>query len=141
MTARGLARALAVAAALTAPPLHAQMEDEPPPPAPVQETAPPKLGEPPPAEAPEAEQEAYWRARAAQARERLAAAQARLAAAEAEYQNLRQRHHDAGDPRGKIVAERDAARAELAAAQHALDVELPEDARQAGALPGWIRGD
>jgi hypothetical protein len=137
---RALARALTLAAALAAPPLHAQMEDEPPPPAPA-EPAPAELGEPPPAEAPEAEQEAYWRARAAQARARLAAAQARLAAAETEYQNLRQRHHDAGDPRGKVVSERDAARAELAAAQHALDVELPEDARQAGALPGWIRAD
>jgi hypothetical protein len=140
MRALRLGLGLALLGALAAAPLRAQLEDEAAPPGPEAPVAP-ELGAPPPPETPESEQEAYWRARAAQARERLAAAQARLASAEADYQNLRQRHHDAGDPRAKVTAERDAARAEVAAAQHALDVELPEDARQAGALPGWIRAD
>jgi len=91
------------------------------------------------AEAPEADPEAYWRARAENARERVAAAQAELHAAKADVSRMRRRNHPRGEPRAAIFASRDAARVELEKARHHLEVELPLEAEQAGADSDWLR--
>jgi len=95
---------------------------------------------PPSPDAPEEEQRAYWEARARAARNRVEAAREVLAAAEAAYQDARQRKKR-GDPLAQAVSGRDAAQAELEAALRYQDEELPEEARRAGALPGWLRLD
>ena len=93
----------------------------------------------PTAGADDAEREAYWRARASQARNRVAAAEQRLADAQLDYQKLRQRRTQRGEPRAAISGEREAAQMELSAALRYRDDELPDEARRAGALPGWVR--
>ncbi len=97
------------------------------------------LGQPPGSGAPAEKREAYWRAKAKAARERVDLAQERVAEAEHEYQNLRQRRRARGEPRSGIAAERDAAHRALEEAIAYLEEGLPEEARQAGALPGWLR--
>ncbi len=90
-----------------------------------------------------AKSEASWR-------QRVAAARARVEAAQALYDALDRaiRLGQAGerDGNGQILiysaqsmkAMADAAQAEVAAAKKALD-DLLEEARRAGALPGWLR--
>jgi hypothetical protein len=88
-------------------------------------------------------QEAYWRERAGQARSRVAAADRRY--------NTLQRMIQYGQPlmydkNGRRViysvhtmkSRADEAEAELRAAEKALE-ELADEARRAGALPGWLR--
>lgn len=97
------------------------------------------LGQPPGEAAPMEQREAYWRAKAKAARERVELAQQRVTAADYEYNNRRQRQRRRGEYRAEVSAERDAARRELDEAVQYLEVGLPEEARQAGALPGWLR--
>ncbi len=92
-----------------------------------------------PGAVPEAEQEAYWRARADEARQRVAMARERVAEAEESYGKMRHRNRQRGEPRAIVSDERAAAHAELEAALKYLEEELPEEARRAGALPGWLR--
>jgi len=99
----------------------------------------PAAAAPPAAEAPEAEREAHWRARADAARERVTAAQAQLEAANGDVSRMRRRNHPRGEARAAIFASRDAARAELDEARHHLEVELPRQAEQAGADASWLR--
>jgi hypothetical protein len=109
------------------------------PPAARAENPGPAAAAPPAADAPEAEHETYWQARGEKARERVATAQAKLEAANADVSRMRRRNHPRGDPRAAIFASRDAARVELDEARHHLEVELPREAEQAGADPGWLR--
>jgi hypothetical protein len=97
------------------------------------------MGQPPGEGAPIEQREAYWRAKAKAARERADLAQQRVTAAEYEYRNRRQRQRRRGEHRAEVAAERDAAARELEEAVAYLEVGLPEEARQAGALPGWLR--
>jgi hypothetical protein len=91
----------------------------------------------------EREKEAHWRARAAQARRRLAQAEAR-------YREL-DRMIRFGQPwtvdedgirriysQQRMKAFADEAEAEVAKARKALE-DMEEEARHAGALPGWLR--
>src|SRR5262245_30264295 len=93
--------------------------------------------------APQESPEDYWRGR-------VAAAQERIARAEGRHMSLQRQIHF-GQPRrynenGQVVIysqqtmkERaDAAEAELLAAKQALE-DLYDEARRAGALPGWLR--
>ena len=91
----------------------------------------------PPAESPDAE--AYWRARAGEARARVTTAEERVALAEEEYGKMRHRNRKRGEPRATLGDSRTAAYAELEAALRYRDQDLPEEARRAGALPGWLR--
>jgi hypothetical protein len=92
--------------------------------------------------------EAFWRARAAQVRDAVRKATADAAAADAEEKREENDFYawDDGQYRDNVIkpawdkAREDAARArqDLAAAQKDLDM-LEDDARRAGAYPGWIR--
>ena len=92
--------------------------------------------------------EAFWRARAAEVREGVRKATADLAAAEAEEKREENDFYawDDGQYRDNVIkpawdkAREDAARAreDLQAARKQLDA-LEDDARRAGAYPGWIR--
>jgi hypothetical protein len=93
--------------------------------------------------------EARWRAVARERRETLARAEARVADLEARITALRNDLSPVGlgDPNreqtrqaaiGQAQSELEAARAALAVAQKAVD-DLEDDARRAGALPGWVR--
>jgi hypothetical protein len=92
--------------------------------------------------------EAFWRARAAQVREAVRKAKSDSAAADAEEKREENDFYawDDGQYRDNVIkpawdkAREDAARArqDLAAAQKDLDT-LEDDARRAGAYPGWIR--
>jgi hypothetical protein len=94
---------------------------------------------PPAADAAETEREAYWRARAQEARDRVAAARERVAESDEDYARMRHRRNERGEPRAEITQDRSGAHAELEAALRYLESELPEEARRAGALPGWLR--
>lgn len=113
---RRRSRALAAAAALAALALPARASD------------------PVPADA----GRAWWQEHARELHASQRAAQARHEAAVAAYERMRSRGYPAGDARAAIVAERDAAAEALRAAERELEA-LPEQARRAGAPPGWIR--
>ena len=110
-----------------------------PPPAPVTVAAPVDLN---------GNGEAYWRARAAQLREALARARQTLETAQLEEKREENDFYawDDGQYRDNVIKpawdrskeETARAREALAAAQKSLD-ELEDDARKAGAYPGWIR--
>jgi hypothetical protein len=115
--------------------------------------ASPQPPPPPPVEMPRVldlngHDEAYWRARAAQARDGVRKATSDLAAAEAEEKREENDFYawDDGQYRDNVIkpawdkAREEAARArqDLEAAQKQLDA-LEDDARRAGAYPGWIR--
>ncbi len=110
-----------------------------PPPAPVTAAAPVDLN---------GNGEAYWRARAAQLREALARARQTLETAELEEKREENDFYawDDGQYRDNVIKpawdrskeETARAREALAAAQKSLD-DLEDDARKAGAYPGWIR--
>lgn len=96
-----------------------------------------------------AELELRWRAVARERREALARAEARIAELEARITALRNDLSPVGlgDPNrqqtrqaeiGQAQRELEAARAALATARQAVD-DLEDDARRAGALPGWVR--
>lgn len=111
---------------------------------------PPPTPEPPDRSAQErAALEAQWRAVAQQRRDALAQAQARVSELEARITALRNDLSPVGlgDPNreqtrqaeiARAQGELEAARAALAAAQKSVD-DLEDDARRAGALPGWVR--
>jgi hypothetical protein len=96
-----------------------------------------------PEDAPYGTGEEYWRGRVASARARVASAQRRHDAIQA---FIRLGQPAAYDENGKRViysiyqlkAKADAAAAELASAQNALESVL-EEGRRSGALPGWLR--
>lgn len=92
--------------------------------------------------------EAEWRATAARARKRVADDKARVAELEAASKKLENDFYawDDGQYRDRVIKPAwDHARSELADAQSELAeaekdlADLPEKARKAGALPGWIR--
>lgn len=92
--------------------------------------------------------EAYWRAKAKQVREHLAQAQQQLEAAQLEEKREENDFYawDDGQYRDNVIKpawdkskeETVRAQEELSAAQKAVD-NLDDDARKAGAYPGWIR--
>ena len=94
--------------------------------------------EPPPADAPEEQQKAYWQNRHEQLVERVRDAGARLEATRAEY--VRGRHHYKirGESYVRVLTQIAKAEADFMDAQRELR-GLPEEARRAGALPGWLR--
>jgi hypothetical protein len=94
------------------------------------------------------EEEAKWRAAARGARERVETLKQRVAQLEGEEAKLQSDFYawDDGQYRDGVIKpawdrkreELEQARKELAAAEKEL-AELPEKARKAGALPGWLR--
>ncbi|UCE85167.1 MAG: hypothetical protein JSU66_12550 [Deltaproteobacteria bacterium] len=80
----------------------------------------------------------YWRERVLEVRARLTAARKRENAARTAYKNMRQRRHPRGEAAAEIEAEFEAATREREQAEAALEA-LDEEARQAGAPPGWLR--
>jgi hypothetical protein len=92
--------------------------------------------------------EAQWRQTAAKARKQVADAKARVAELEAATRKLENDFYawDDGQYRDRVIKPSwDRSKGELAAAKSALVeaekslADLPEKARQAGAMPGWIR--
>lgn len=93
-------------------------------------------------------EEARWRERARAARQRVEDARARIPQLDAEAKKLEADFYswDDGQYRDSVIKpawdrkreELEAARRELAEAEKAL-ADLPEEARKAGALPGWLR--
>jgi hypothetical protein len=96
----------------------------------------------------EAPQEAYWRETAQRARERVVQDRDAVAALEAETRKLENDFYawDDGMYRDNVIKpawdkkreELETARRDLAEAEKDL-ADLPDKARKAGALPGWIR--
>ncbi len=89
------------------------------------------------------EKEQYWRGRAAEARARVEDAQRRNDALERMIRLGQPAHYDANGRRviystHQMKSMADAAAAELASAQAALENVL-EEGRRAGAQPGWLR--
>lgn len=101
------------------------------------ESAPAAIS-PPAEDAPQVEHFEYWQARGAAARERVAEAQAVLDEASAAVSRMRRRNHPRGEGRVRINQERDEARAAYDEAFRFLEVELPEEARAAGAPRHWL---
>jgi hypothetical protein len=93
--------------------------------------------QPSPPRAAPAEQEG-WQRRVREAREVVEQAKARRTAAENAYDEMRHRKYPRGEARVAIEAERSAARDDVTLAQRNLDALLDE-ARRAGAPPGWLR--
>lgn len=121
---------------------------EPPAPSPVPGAAP---AEPPAASAAGSlpgGTEAEWRATSEAARQRVVTAKARIAELDATVKKLETDFYawDDGQYRDRVIKpswdralqELEEARRELGAAEKDL-VDLPENARRAGAQPGWIR--
>ncbi|MBW2424155.1 MAG: hypothetical protein JRG86_07895 [Deltaproteobacteria bacterium] len=125
-----LLRALLMLALLAAPAIaSAEKPDGKPAPAAIS---------PPAEDAPQVEHFEYWQARGAAARERVAEAQAVLDEANAAVSRMRRRNHPRGEARIRINEERDRARAAYDEAVHFLEVELPAEARAAGAPRHWL---
>ena len=93
---------------------------------------------PPAEDAPQVEHFEYWQARGVAARERVAEAQAVLDEANAAVSRMRRRNHPRGEARIRINEERDQARAAYDEAVRFLEVELPAEARAAGAPRHWL---
>jgi hypothetical protein len=94
---------------------------------------------PPAPDAPDQERFEYWRSRADAARTRVADAQTRLDEANGQVSRMMRRNHPRGEARQARRAEQQAARDALESATHHLEVELPEEARAAGAQQAWLR--
>jgi len=103
----------------------------------AEEPGPASIGPPAP-EAPQIEHRAYWTARADAARERVAALRTEMDEANAAVSRMRRRNHPRGDARLRLQEEQRRARAAFEAAQNHLEVELPAEARQAGAPRHWL---
>ena len=83
-------------------------------------------------------EKSYWKRRARSIEQRVAEARELYEAAHAAYLDGRQRRRARGEKKAELAAQLEAARAELEVAE--LDLAaLPEEARKAGAPPGWIR--
>jgi predicted nuclease with TOPRIM domain len=89
-----------------------------------------------------------WRDRAHQARQRVEDTKAQIAALETESKRLENEFYrwDDGQYRDRVIKPQwDKAREELETARRSLTAaeaelaDLPEQARKAGALPGWLR--
>jgi hypothetical protein len=80
----------------------------------------------------------YWRGRVLDSRARLDAARKRHAAALTAYQNMRRHRHPRGEAATEIEAGFEAATLELEQSEAAVEA-LDEEARRAGAPPGWLR--
>jgi hypothetical protein len=102
----------------------------------------------PPAPAPGEGDEAYWRGEARRLRERVDALKETIARLEGEVTKLEADFYswDDGAYRDRVIKPAwDKAREELATARKELPVaerelaDLPDRARKAGALPGWLR--
>lgn len=102
----------------------------------------------PPAPAPGDGDEAYWRGEARRLRERVDALKETIARLEGEVTKLEADFYswDDGAYRDRVIKPAwDKAREELATARKELPVaekelaDLPDRARKAGALPGWLR--
>jgi len=93
---------------------------------------------PPAPDAPEQQQFEYWRSRGDAARAQVADAQARLDEANGQVSRMMRRDYPRGEARQALRAEQQAARGALEAATHQLEIELPEEARAAGAQQTWL---
>ncbi len=82
----------------------------------------------------------YWREQALEARANVADARERYSAAQTAFRSMKQRRRPRGEARVAIEVEYEEARAELAKAEQELE-SLDEQARRAGAPPGWLRVD
>ncbi len=82
-------------------------------------------------------QRRYWQQRTTAIHQKNRDALLRYQAAMAAYDSMR-RDNLRGEKRLAVVAERELAQANLDRAQRELDT-FSEEARRAGALPGWIR--
>ena len=96
--------------------------------------------QPPAASAPQIERFEFWSARAATERARLDEARTRLDAANAAVSRMQSRNQPRGEARREIRDEQAAAQAAYDAARHVVEVELPAEARAAGAPERWLRG-
>ena len=103
-------------------------------------SAPPVSADPsePPAGLSEQEQMAYWQGRGRALAGRVRDASARLAAGREQYQRIRHHRRIRGEDKVGVLTEIARAEADLIDAQAALE-RLPEEARRAGAPPGWLR--
>jgi hypothetical protein len=124
MSRLALATALA-ALALTATAVGARAEPPAPRPVPIEPTA--------------ADRNA-WQQRVREARDAVVRADARQREAELAYDRMRHRDHPRGKGAAAVLAERIAAREDAGAAHARLD-EVLEQARRAGAPPGWLRAE
>ena len=93
----------------------------------------------PDSSAPRTEQVAYWRARGAAARTQLAEAESRLNEINGAVSRMRRRNHPRGEARQELRAQQAHARAMHEDAVEYLEVELPVEARAAGASTAWLR--
>ena len=120
----------------------------PPTPVPTHAAEVPVTAAATPVTSPGAPNEAEWRQRARDARARVEGGKQRVDQLEAETKKLENDFYswDDGNYRDGVIKpawdkkkeELEAARKELAAAEADL-AELPDKARRAGALPGWLR--
>ena len=92
----------------------------------------------PEADAPQIKHFEYWGARADAARTRVSDAQARVDEANVTVRRMRRNNHPRGEARRPILEEQEQARAALEAATYTLEVELPAEARRAGAQRHWL---
>lgn len=92
----------------------------------------------PPAGLSEERQMAYWQERARALAEQVRDATARLAAGREQYTRIRHHRRIRGEDKVTVLTEIARAEADLGDAQAALE-RLPEEARRAGAPPGWLR--
>jgi hypothetical protein len=100
---------------------------------------PAAVAPPPPADAPQIEHVEYWRARADHARAQVSATRERLDEANAAVSRMQRRNHPRGEARVALRAEQAAAQEAHEAAIRALEVDLPAEARAAGASTSWLQ--
>ncbi|MBW2273505.1 MAG: hypothetical protein JRG96_09560 [Deltaproteobacteria bacterium] len=80
----------------------------------------------------------YWQSRYTELKGQVSSASARLTQAKREYSKAKQRDRLRGDSKNSILQQIQSAEMDLEDAQKALDA-LPDEARAAGAQPGWFR--
>jgi len=80
----------------------------------------------------------YWQNRYTELKGQVSSASARLTQAKREYSKAKQRDRLRGDSKNSILQQIQSAEMDLEDAQKALDA-LPDEARAAGAQPGWFR--
>ena len=92
----------------------------------------------PPGGLSEEQQINFWQERGRSLVERVRDASERLAAGKAQYSRFRHHRRIRSEDKAKVLMDIARAEADLSDAQTALE-RFPEDARRAGALPGWER--
>lgn len=105
----------------------------------AEDTPGPAAFAPPAADAPQIEHVEYWRARGDEARANVTAARQRLDEANGAVSRMQRRNHPRGEARIALRNEQAAAREAHEAAVRTLEVELPAEARAAGASTHWLR--